>query len=152
EARLERVRRSHERPSRGDEIFGRQIGACFDEARVVAYETSVEPGGGRLRARHDKNVTNLSLLDVSRRRVSPRQRLEMALANEVDDFRLGSDGNRWMRFESTNQIPRHALRECFRANEDVDMSRGAGEKHRRLSSGIASTDDNDLFTAAQLCL
>src|SRR5438309_5312141 len=51
-ARLQKMRLPLESPSRGVEIFRRNIGSSLDEAVIVERHTVIEPFGRRHRSRH----------------------------------------------------------------------------------------------------
>src|SRR5262249_32386931 len=54
--------------------------------------------------------------------------------------------------DAADEVARHAGREAFAADEDVDLARGLREEHRGLTSGVAAADDDDVVRFAALGL
>ena len=78
----------------------------------------------------------------------------LEMPNAVERHELGSrvNRNRRMVVDATYEVPRHRLCQGILANEQVDVPGGLREEHRGLAGGIASADDDDLLSDAQLRL
>src|SRR5258705_360128 len=76
----------------------------------------------------------------------------MHVSFEADDLRLGSEGNRRALLDPATQIARHRVGQPAGSDEQVNVLRRLREKYRSLSSGVTTSDDDDLLAAADLSL
>src|SRR5712691_735457 len=76
--------------------------------------------------------------------------LEVIGPFQADDFCAGSENDRRILFNPTNQISRHAIGQPLRSDEHVDATRTLREKYGRLTRRITSACDDDLFSTTQL--
>src|SRR5260221_1164483 len=84
--------------------------------------------------------------------IPPAHALEEPVAFQADDLRTGVQLDLRTLLDAADQVARHGLREGRRAHEPVHALGPLGEEHRRLPSGVAASDYDDLFVPAELGL
>src|SRR5690349_15048584 len=133
ECRLQREGTARQRPTSRREILWRQRGSGLDEAGHVECQTAFEPAGARHRARHGEDVTNFVRFDLPGPIVAPMHALEMAISFQRADLRVRSHNDSAVALDATDEIPRHALGETSRANQQVNLPRRLRQEHCRLA-------------------
>ena len=136
---------------RGGQIVLRQIGPCLDEPFGIERDAPMEPLCAGNGTGHEKDVPYVVGLDASGLMVAPADSFEMMIPFEGHDFGVGAEDDGRILFDAANQIARHALRQPIRSHEHMHALARLREKDGRLAGGVAPSDHNDLFTAAQLC-
>src|SRR5215475_9151166 len=74
----------------------------------------------------------------------------MTFSFERCDLGPRSDLDRWSFFDPTHQVSGHAHREAVGPDEQVDPSTRTREEYRRLTSGVGTSDDDDLIAVPKL--
>src|SRR6516165_2404724 len=82
--------------------------------------------------------------------VAPKHAFQMTVSFEGCDLGARSDLDRRRFFDPTNQVLGHAHRETVGPDKHVNPSTGPREKHRRLTSRVGTSDDDDLVAVAKL--
>src|SRR4051794_39289269 len=91
-------------------------------------------------------------LDSIRRIVSPTDAFQVIDSIERHDFSMRPEHNCRAFFDAPDQISRHAVFETVGANEKMHTPCCLCKKQCGLAGRITTADDNDLVSAAQLCL
>src|SRR5262245_30831035 len=91
--RFRRVWRALERPARTLEIPWAKLRARAHEALVIERNASGEPLRTRLRAHHEKDMSDGSCLLAAIARASPRHRLEARVATQGRDLCMRAQRN-----------------------------------------------------------
>src|SRR5262249_33705093 len=82
--------------------------------------------------------------------IAPRDRLQAPVSLESYDLRSRSHLDRGGLFDPAKKISRHALRKTVRSNEHMNTPASPRQKHRRLTSGVGTADDDRLIIVAEL--
>src|SRR5262249_30438870 len=150
--RFKQVRRTLEWPLRSSEIVTREVRSSFYEALSVERDVAgraAQPPRIRLCTGHQEHVPDLVTRDGSAAG-APRDRFQAPVSLERHDLRSRSDLDRRGLFDTAKEISRHALRKTVRSNEDMNAPACPCQKHRRLTSGVGTADDDRLIVVAEL--
>ena len=84
--------------------------------------------------------------------VAPPDPFDMPVSFQGDDLCACAQDNRGVVLDAANEIARHRVCQPVAADQYLHASGGLREKHRRLTGGVATADDDDLLAHAQLRL
>src|SRR4051812_9560398 len=141
-ARLEEVGRAGEVPTlgRGRGQDGRGTGE--DETVVVERELIAEPPHVGLGADEDEHGARVEGAALAGGVVLDDDALERAIADDLAHLSPVMDLDAFVSPQLVDQIARHVLLEVLAAHDEVDFGGVVREKERRLTGGVAASDDD----------
>src|SRR6267142_4630280 len=126
--------------------------ANLNEALGVTFDLGQQPDGARFRSNHRKQSTRLDDTSFAGLCIFEFYCFKGLAAHHFSNFGESENFNVWVGFHATRQITRHAACKTFATYHEHDFLCVVGEKHCRLPSGIAGTDDNYGRALAELGL
>src|SRR5262249_33595543 len=114
-ARFEEVRWSRKRPLRARELLCRELGSRFHKSLLVERYTTTQPARVGNSTGHHEHVSDVVRFNRTSR-VLNLDPLELLLAFQSDDLRVGTQKDRRIVFDAPYEIPRHAVSESSTAH------------------------------------
>src|SRR5215510_15102365 len=93
---------------------------------------------------------NVPAFDRSALSCAPRDALETSVPFECHDFGVRPELDKGVVFDTSNEIPGHRVGQSVTANQHMDATAPVGQKHGRLTSGVAAADNSNLLAGAHL--
>jgi hypothetical protein len=119
---------------------------------LLSSTTTIEPAGVGVRSGHYEHVNDIPLLSCAGFAIPPRDPFEMIDTFEPDNFRVCQQADVRRLFNSTNEIFRHCVSEARTSDEHIYVPCALGQKNSGLARGIATSNHDHFFAAAQLRL
>src|SRR3954447_7778946 len=125
------------------EVTVLDVAAGEQEAGIVSRELAAEPLGVRQGTDEDEERLARSDRALSGEGVADRHILQLAVAAELGDLRVGADGDQVIALDLIDQVPRHRLAEVIATDQQPAGCRVSRKEHRGLPGGVAAADDHD---------
>lgn len=122
----------------------------LDETFVIEHDAALEPAGVWHGAGHDEHVSHVLYLNAVIRIVAPANAFEMSISFHADELSPGVQEDLRIVFDAPNEVPGHGVCQSVRPNQHVHALDTLCEEYRGLACGIASADNHDLLSDAEL--
>src|SRR5262245_62439793 len=93
---------------------------------------------------------NVPALDRPALSCAPLDALQTSVPFECHDFGVCPELDKRVVFDTSNEIPGHRVGQSVTANQNMDATAPVGQKHGRLTRGVATAANRNLFAGANM--